>query len=114
MPFTAVKVFFDPSVPYGLQFEETEATSEASPREGAAPSAVESTTSEATDAAPAQIPRPAEKKPRAVRKPRLEKSAEEQADTPQPKPAKRPAANTDSGATPSEANVVSLDKFRKK
>ena len=26
VPFTAVKVFFDPSVPYGLQFEESEAT----------------------------------------------------------------------------------------
>ena len=25
VPFTAVKVFFDPSVPYGLQFEESEA-----------------------------------------------------------------------------------------
>ena len=115
VPFTAVKVFFDPSVPYGLQFEEAEATSEASSQEGAAPSAGESTPSETTETAPAQIPRPAEKKPRAVRKPRLEKSAEEQADTPPPqKPAKRPAANTDSGATPSEANVVSLDKFRKK
>src|SRR5215213_5349440 len=76
VPFTAVKVFFDPSVPYGLQFEEAEATSEASSQEGAAPSAGESTPSETTEAAPAQIPRPAEKKPRAARKPRLEKSAE--------------------------------------
>src|SRR4029450_11250573 len=62
VPFTAVKAFFDPSVPYGLQFEESEATSEASPREGAAPSAGESTPSETTEAAPAQIPRPSEKK----------------------------------------------------
>jgi len=34
VPFSAVKVFFDPSVPYGLQFEESELTSEASRRLG--------------------------------------------------------------------------------
>ena len=34
VPFAAVKVFFDPSVPYGLQFEEFELTSEASRRLG--------------------------------------------------------------------------------
>lgn len=34
VPFNAIKVFFDPSVPYGLQFEESELTSEASRRLG--------------------------------------------------------------------------------
>jgi len=58
--------------------------------------------------------RPAEKKPRAVRKPRSDKSADDQAEKPQAKtPTKHPAANADNGA-PSEAKVVSLDKFRKK
>jgi hypothetical protein len=32
IPYRAVKVFFDPSVPYGLQFEESELTSEAARR----------------------------------------------------------------------------------
>src|SRR5262245_5353978 len=64
VPFTAVKVFFDPSVPYGLQFEESEATV-ASAARGAAFAGDES-----ADQAP--LPpalRPPEKKPRAVRKP---------------------------------------------
>src|SRR5262245_63390689 len=64
VPFTAVKVFFDPSVPYGLQFEESAATV-ASAARGAAFAGDES-----ADQAP--LPpalRPPEKKPRAVRKP---------------------------------------------
>lgn len=39
VPFAAVKVFFDPSVPYGLQFEESELTSEATRRLGGEPGA---------------------------------------------------------------------------
>lgn len=34
VPFRAVKVFFDPSVPYGLQFEQSELSSEAARRLG--------------------------------------------------------------------------------
>ncbi|MET0193426.1 MAG: ClpXP protease specificity-enhancing factor SspB, partial [Hyphomicrobiaceae bacterium] len=111
VPFTAVKVFFDPSVPYGLQFEESEAT------DGAAQDGVIAQPTEGTDAeAPVQQAlRPAEKKPRAVRKPRSDKPADDQAEKPQFKaPTKQPAANTDNGAAANDAKVVSLDKFRKK
>jgi hypothetical protein len=112
VPFTAVKVFFDPSVPYGLQFEESEAT------DGAAQDgAVSSQSAEGADAeAPVQAAlRPTEKKPRAVRKPRSDKPADDQAEKPQTKtPTKQPAANSDTGSAASEAKVVSLDKFRKK
>ena len=55
------------------------------------------------------------KKPRAVRKPRSDKPADDQAEKPQFKaPTKQPAANTDSAAAANDAKVVSLDKFRKK
>lgn len=110
VPFTAVKVFFDPSVPYGLQFEESEAT------DGAAQDGALARSAEGADAeAPVQPAlRVAEKKPRAVRKPRSDKTADDQAEKPQAKtPTKQSAANADNGA-PSEAKVVSLDKFRKK
>ena len=107
VPFTAVKVFFDPSVPYGLQFEESEAI------DGAAQDGAVAQPADSTDAeAPVQ---PALKKPRAVRKPRSDKPADDQAEKPQFKaPTKQPAANTDSAAAANDAKVVSLDKFRKK
>ena len=111
VPFTAVKVFFDPSVPYGLQFEESEAT------DGAAQDGAVSPAAEGADAEAPMQPalRPAEKKPRAVRKPRSDKSADDQGEKLQVKtPTKQPAANTDTDAAASEAKVVSLDKFRKK
>jgi hypothetical protein len=114
VPFTAVKVFFDPSVPYGLQFEESEA-------DAAAPEGVVAQPTEGADAGePDKAPvstalRPADKKPRAVRKPRSDKPADDQAEKPQAKtPTKQPAANSDDGDAASEAKVVSLDKFRKK
>lgn len=115
VPFTAVKVFFDPSVPYGLQFEESEAT-DAAAQDGAVSQSAEGADAEQPDKAPVQPAlRPAEKKPRAVRKPRSDKPADDQAEKPQVKtPTKQPAANTDNGAAANEAKVVSLDKFRKK
>jgi hypothetical protein len=59
--------------------------------------------------------RATEKKPRAVRKPRLEKPADDQGEAPEPKaPVKPSAANTETAAASSEPKVVSLDKFRKK
>ena len=112
VPFTAVKVFFDPSVPYGLQFEESEAT-DAATQDGALSQPAEGADAEQSDKVQPAL-RPAEKKPRAVRKPRSDKSADDQAEKPQAKaPTKHPAANADNGAA-SEAKVVSLDKFRKK
>jgi uncharacterized protein len=115
VPFAAVKVFFDPSVPYGLQFEESEASAETS--DGAAAGKAEGAKTEG----PAKVPvqpalRSTEKKPRAVRKPRLEKPADDQGEAPEPKaPIKAPsAANSGTAAASSEPKVVSLDKFRKK
>ena len=113
VPFTAVKVFFDPSVPYGLQFEEGEATDGAA-QDGAVAQPAEAEGADA-ETPVQQALRPAEKKPRAVRKPRSDKPADDQAEKPQTKtPTKQSAANADNGAAPNEAKVVSLDKFRKK
>jgi hypothetical protein len=115
VPFTAVKVFFDPSVPYGLQFEESEAA-ETVAQDGAVAQPGEGSEAEQTGKAPVRPAlQSAEKKPRAVRKPRSDKTADDQAEKPPAKvPTKQPAANADNGAVPSEAKVVSLDKFRKK
>jgi hypothetical protein len=115
VPFTAVKVFFDPSVPYGLQFEESE-TKDASTPEGLIAQPAEGADPEEADKAPVQPAlRAAEKKPRAVRKPRSDKTADDQAERIQTKsPTKQPAANADNGVAANEAKVVSLDKFRKK
>ena len=135
VPFAAIKVFFDPSVRYGLQFEAADfgpdatshpqgARGELSPA-GALPPALRSQRSQA------------ERKPRAPRKPRADKlnelqaapagagavhpvpqavrpsEAEEPKSAPaaaeQPKPASQPAEAPQSGA-----QVVSLDAFRKK
>jgi hypothetical protein len=115
VPFAAVKVFFDPSVPYGLQFEEAEAAA-----------------AEASDGAArwqsGKVPRwrsPArrrcslrcaltEKKPRAVRKPLAGEAGRRSGARPPSRrrrssrrpPTPRPAAAS------SEPNVVSLDKLR--
>ncbi|MBO0743022.1 MAG: hypothetical protein J2P51_16555, partial [Hyphomicrobiaceae bacterium] len=78
VPFAAIKVFFDPSVPYGLQFEEMEAESEgaqqlAAPR-GEAPRA-EARGGEASNAGATPEGARAEKKSRATRR-ASEKGAE--------------------------------------
>ena len=80
VPFDAVKGFFDPSVQFGLQFEEVTADAEAAPEQAAKPAA-----------APAPVP-----------------SASQ---PPAPSPA---AAATPEPKLPAGAEVVSLDRFRKK
>lgn len=85
VPFDAIKGFFDPSVQFGLQFEEAgEVPSEE-------PEAAQATkqTAKPTPVAPPQAPAPAAPAPVAAEK-----------------PAEKPAA--------SGAEVVSLDRFRKK
>src|SRR5215470_11075865 len=72
VPFAAIKVFFDPSVPYGLQFDDMEAESEAA-QQLAAPRARGGEASNAST--PAEGPR-TEKKPRAPRRSGSEKGAE--------------------------------------
>ena len=113
VPFAAIKVFFDPSVPYGLQFEEIVAESttahQIAPPRGEAPrtGAVE----------PAKTP-PAsegarEKKPRASRRPSAEKNAE-RAPAADKAPAKLPVTKPAEPGPAAGPKVVSIDAFRKK
>jgi len=121
VPFDAIKVFFDPSVPYGLQFEDFDISGAAAqelagsqresgslraPRAGAA--------DRVADVAPAR----AEKKPRAPRRPQPEKTAERTpgAGADKAPPAKSPPTLV-KPAEPAPAKgpkVVSIDAFRKK
>jgi hypothetical protein len=80
VPFAAIKGFFDPSVQFGLQFEE-----------GGAEAADASTPAQANK--PTAVPSPA---------------------PPMPPPATKPAAKPEPKPDPSGAEVVSLDRFRKK
>ena len=133
VPFAAIKVFFDPSVPYGLQFEGSdladtgvEIDSPAEAPQEAAPLAV---LPEPPEADPQPAARP-EKKAKAPRKARAKMpDAEEPTATPRalPAPAGGGAANRQ-GARPklvattpeqpeaaaNDTKVVQLDKFRKK
>jgi hypothetical protein len=125
VPFAAIKVFFDPSVRYGLQFEEAEPDSaaadrgepEADPRTGG----VRATT---------------KSKPRPQRRPRVEKGGETATPPAMPRPVQAspakaptaPALSTVSSASksageerpqqsvavPVGAKIVSLSDFRKK
>jgi uncharacterized protein len=114
VPFAAVKVFFDPSVPYGLQFEEPEhggAPSLVAPSgEGAEPDLVQGGDGAGLRGRP-------DKKTRAPRKAPAEKTAERPAATGTDKaPAKAPAADkvAEPGPAANESKVVKLDTFRKK
>jgi hypothetical protein len=128
VPFSAVKVFFDPSVPYGLQFEGGEAITDSMNELGAE---AEAPGNGARPPRPRKVEATAEgaqKKPRSPRKPR---GAKNQAGAPA-----RPAALTvvdPSAAAPShsatarptlvtpatnqpanDTKIIQLDKFRKK
>jgi uncharacterized protein len=130
VPFAAIKVFIDPSVRYGLQFDE-----EASDRDVV--STPRALTADATydqiGEAGAETPRTQTKKPRTSRKPRADKDA--QAATlaqsksteplpPSPEPATRAgeqsvkdreeAAAEKQPAPEGGAKILSLDQFRKK
>jgi len=100
VPFAAIKVFFDPSVPYGLQFEDSDLAGEP----------LGSSEAAAVEAQPGKL----EKKPRTPRKPRTEKAVE----PPRPeRPVGRPqivASKPESGDASNENKVVSIDAFRKK
>ena len=116
VPFAAIKVFFDPSVPYGLQFDEGEG-------EGAGPlhlSAVQGETPHADAGAGEPLKAStnsegsrAEKKPRAARRPQSEKSPERPAAADKAL-AKHPAVKSSEPGPPAGPKVVSIDAFRKK
>ncbi len=131
VPFAALKVFFDPSVRYGLQFEESELSMRS-----------QSVASNAYDDDPATpiSGRAPPKKPRAPRKPKSERepagnaAAENISEVPRipaataPKPSKPAAAphselppaasasapDDQSSEAPGGAQILSLDQFRKK
>jgi hypothetical protein len=119
VPFTSIKVFFDPSVPYGLQFEDgtageksTKAADEESDGEGAeAPDMPE--IARVKPRAPALV-RP-ERKPRAPRKPATEKAAKG-GDEPQASDKEESIAEEAADAPPVDPGpkVIKLDAFRKK
>ena len=115
VPFAAIKVFFDPSVPYGLQFDEVEAEREgvqqlAAPR-GEAPRA-EVRGAEASNAGATSEGARTEKKPRGPRR-ASEKGAE------RPPAAGKASAKLAAPKAPEPGasagpKVVSIDAFRKK
>jgi hypothetical protein len=124
VPFAAIKVFIDPSVRYGLQFDDDVSDNEPvhEPRHALTADATYDQVGEAST----EAPRAAPKKPRAPRKPRADKDAAARGSVhaipPSPEPAARAgeaAAKDEAGADeappPSEgAKILSLDQFRKK
>ncbi|WP_409561046.1 SspB family protein [Hyphomicrobium sp. MC8b] len=124
VPFAAIKVFIDPSVRYGLQFDEETNEQEAA----SSPRAIDAT----YDDASTEAPRP--KKPRAPRKPRAAEKDAQNVSTltavepvevlpPNPEPAARAGENlpgdgdedaADKQPESGGAKILSLDQFRKK
>jgi uncharacterized protein len=123
VPFDAIKVFFDPSVPYGLQFEDLDASGAAEQQpvpkgEAASPEAAPRSGTTDRTAEPSQAR--AEKKPRASRRPPpAEKTGERVAGSnagkTSGKPLPAPALAKPAEAAESKGpKVVSIDAFRKK
>jgi uncharacterized protein len=99
VPFSAIKGFFDPSVQFGLKFEvAAEAAEEASP---------------ASTDAPAPLPAPAETKPARQARPKAAKPTPEPASAPAPTEAGK-SEDGEGPDRPAGAEVVRLDRFRKK
>jgi hypothetical protein len=111
VPFSAIKVFFDPSVPYGLQFDEIQSADAAS---GESPRPARKTSGGGPDRVPALSEgQRAEKKPRAPRRAQAEKSAAERPAAADKPAARHPPKAAEPGAAPGP-KVVSIDAFRKK
>jgi len=121
VPFDAIKVFFDPSVPYGLQFEDFD-ISGAAAQELAGPqresgSLRTAPRTEEANRVPDVHPARADKKPRAARRQQPEKTAER---APGASADKAPAKSPPTLVKPAEPTpakgpkVVSIDAFRKK
>jgi len=110
VPFTAIKVFFDPSVPYGLQFDDSRSLGGTAqmPDDDIAEDQGEAV--EGLPKVAAKKPTALPKKPRSPRKTAAEKSADKTAAAETPadaEPAPPPAAE-------GSPKVVKLDAFRKK
>jgi hypothetical protein len=123
VPFSAIKVFIDPSVRFGMQFEEDAS-------DGELPASRQALTADGYEQigdANADRPRSVPKKPRATRRSRGSSSQSPSGKRPEPQPPNpEPATRagesgndtSDTGekqpAQDSSAKVVSLDQFRKK
>lgn len=139
IPFKAIKVFIDPSVRYGLQFDETAVEPDKAPISTLTMDAAFDQVGEAHAEPPRQSPgqSPASanpKKPRAARKPKTEKAVaggENEparprpatlAPQPQPASAARPSAPSDEAADDEGksaepaggAKILSFEQFKKK
>jgi hypothetical protein len=121
VPFAAVKVFFDPSVPYGLQFEGAATITDTMDELASEPvTRPRVPRPRKTQAAVEILPASTQKKPRGPRKPRSAKSPGAATDAdPRPQPvAARPklvASKTGQPDQPAnDTKVIQLDKFRKK
>jgi hypothetical protein len=104
VPFKAVKAFMDPSVPFGLEF-----TVDGEAARGTSRDAAAETRAATTKPAPVGKPMPAKLAPAKAPKPQPKKESAPQA-TPAPTPPPLPV----SGKEDSTAEVVRLDRFRKK
>ena len=112
VPFAAIRVFFDPSVRYGLQFEDADLDPETGepieqPFQGRSTGRANGTRNTLRSTAP--------KKPRVPRKPKGEKrsssaTAASPAPARSPKGARTPAAETPAAETPPEAPAQSASK----
>jgi hypothetical protein len=121
VPFDAIKVFFDPSVPYGLQFEDFDITGAAAQElagpQGESGSLKTAPRTDEADRAPDAPPARAEKKPRAARRPQSEKTAERAPGANAGKASGKSPPTLVKPAEPAPAKgpkVVSIDAFRKK
>ena len=107
VPFAAIKVFFDPSVPYGLQFEGSDLAAEPA-RD------VDNLVSEAEQPpmreSPAQLPAAA----RAEKKPRTRKSRAAKDGQVPAKPGPTVRSEPPQPAADNDTKIVHLDRFRKK
>lgn len=106
VPYTSIKVFFDPSVPYGLQFDDARSMGQQMPDED-----FPEETGDGADETPKPARKPATlpRKPRATRKPAAEKvgAGDKSVTDAAPDAAPEPPAD-------SSPKVVKLDAFRKK
>ena len=120
VPFAAIKVFFDPSVPYGLQFEDFDLAGAAAQelvgpqRESGSPKSAPAVGGNGAHDAPAGR---TDKKPRAARRAQPEKAAERAPAAGTDKASGKPMPTLVKPAEPSPAKgpkVVSIDAFRNK
>jgi uncharacterized protein len=127
VPFAAIRVFFDPSVRYGLQFEEVEGEADEDGEGSVTQRIVRGVERTNSNGAKTQLRSTAPKKPRVPRKSKAKKATTKTTEAPSPdagaapesaSPEKPEAATAAADDVPRQdtggAQIVSLDAFRKK